>query len=136
MKKSVVIIIAMIYGLSIIAVTLFGIKHKTFNEIIYVQQIEIIEENASFRQDGTKYIMLSDDENGKCEYQLKWKVTPENPTNAAVTFNYDKQKTYVTVDENGLVTFTDMGSITITITATDGTSVSDSIQLIYYKVKK
>ena len=43
MKKSVVIIIGVIYGLSIVAVTLFGLKHKTFNEVIYVSQVEIVE---------------------------------------------------------------------------------------------
>ncbi|MBO7197046.1 MAG: Ig-like domain-containing protein [Clostridia bacterium] len=132
MKKSVVIIIAMIYGLSIIAVTLFGIKSKTFNEIIYVQQIEIIEENASYKTDGTKYIRITPDENGGGQYQLVWKITPENVTNAAVTFDYDKQKNYVSVDEKGLVTFTAPGAVIITITAADGTSISDSIQIICY----
>lgn len=122
----------MIYGLSIIAVTLFGIKHKTFNEIIYVQKIEIIEENASFYQDGTKYILIRPDENGCGQYQLVWQVTPDNVTNAAVTFDYDTQKSYVSVDENGLVTFTSPGAVTVSVTAADGTSVSDKIQIICY----
>ena len=52
MKKSVVIIIALIYVLSVITVTLFGLQHKSFNEIIYVSQVEIIEPNASFDQNG------------------------------------------------------------------------------------
>lgn len=133
MKKSVVIIIAVIYGLSIIVVTLFGLQHKSFNEIVYVSQIEIIEENASYHQDGSKYIMITPDESGGCQYQLVWMVTPDNATNKDVTFNYDTQKSYVTVDENGLVTFTNQGSVTITITAADGTSQSDTIQIICFK---
>ena len=35
--------------------------------------------------------------------------------------------------ENGLVTFTGQGAITITVTAADGTSQSDSIQIICFK---
>ena len=134
MKKSVVIIIGVIYGLSIVIVTLFGLKHKSFNEIIYVSQVTIVEENASFYPaSGMKYIILSPDESGGCQYQLKWAVSPDNATNQSVTFDYDKEKSFVTVDENGLVTFTRQGEITITITAADGTSQSDSIQIICYQ---
>lgn len=133
MKKSVVIIIGVIYGLSIILVTLFGLKHKTFNEIIYVSQVEIIEEKASYSGDGTKYIVLYPDDEGNRQYQLNWVVSPENATNDKVTFNYDKQKSHVSVDENGLVTFTAKGSIDITITAADGTSQSDTIKIVFAK---
>ena len=131
MKKSVVISIGIIYALSIFLVTFFGLRHKTFNEIIYVSQIEIIEPNASFTSDGTKYIVLSPDENGKREYQLVWTVSPDNATNNSVTFNYDKQKTNVSVDENGLVTFTSKGSVDVSVTAADGTSQSDTIKIIF-----
>ena len=131
MKKSVVIIIGLIYGLSIVAVTLFGLKHKTFNEVIYVNQVEIIDENADYTPDGSKFIILSPDENGKREYQLVWKVTPDTANNTNVTFNYDKQKTFVSVDENGLVTFTSAGVVDITITAMDGTQQSDTIKILF-----
>ena len=131
MKKSVVISIGIIYALSIFLVTFFGLRHKTFNEIIYVSQVEIIEPKASYTAEGTKYIILSPDEEGKREYQLVWKVTPDNATNAAVTFDYDKQKANVTVDENGLVTFASRGSIDISIVASDGTSQRDTIKIIF-----
>ena len=131
MKKSVVIIIGVIYGLSIVLVTLFGLRAQTFNDIVYVNQVEIVEELASFRSDGLKYIMLSPDENGERKYQIVWKVTPDNATNSAVTFDYDKTKPNVTVDENGLVTFNSSGAVIVTVTAKDGTSKSDSIMIIF-----
>lgn len=131
MKKSVVISIGIIYALSIFLVTFFGLRHKTFNEVVYVSQVEIIEPKASYMSDGTKYILLSPDEAGKREYQLVWQVAPENATNSHVTFDYDKQKTYVTIDENGLVTFSSKGSVDITVTAADGTSQSDTIKVIF-----
>ena len=88
MKKSVVIIIGVIYGLSIVVVTLFGLKHKTFNEIIYVSQITIEEENIKYLPSGDKFIILKPDENGNCQYQLKWTVSPDNVTTPDVTFYY------------------------------------------------
>ena len=136
MKKSVVISIGIIYALSIFLVTFFGLKHQTFNEIIYISQVEIIEDKATYLEDGTKFLLLTDSKDGVYQYQLKWVVTPENATNGEVAFIYDKQKTNVTVDEKGLVTFTSKGypdSVTITIRSTDGTKQSDSISLMILK---
>lgn len=132
MKKSVVILIGVIYGLSIVLVTLFGLRYQSFNDIVYVSKIEVIEKNASYLSDGSKYVNLPVGEDGTCQYQLVWQITPDNPTNGDVYFNYDTSNPRVTVDENGLVTFTSEGfndSILITITASDGTGVSDSIRL-------
>ena len=138
MKKSVVIIIGLIYALSIVFVTLFGLKHQSFNEIIYVNQVEIIEEKASYMSNGLKYLLLSPDENGICQYQLKWTVSPDNATNSNVNIIYDKSITYVSVDENGLVTFDAAkayqgnGAIDITIAASDGGPYQDTIKLIFF----
>jgi hypothetical protein len=132
MKKSVVIIIGVIYGLSIVVVTLFGLKHKTFNEIIYVSQITIEEENIRYLPSGDKFIILKPDENGNCQYQLKWTVSPDNVTTPGVTFDYDRENPHVTVDENGLVTFTGQTEIKITISSTDGTPAKDTIRIYCY----
>ena len=132
MKKSVVILIGVIYGLSIIVVTLFGLNFQTFNDITYVTQVNIIEPDAKYNNSGLKYIMLTPDEDGKREYQIKWSVTPDNATNKAVSFSYDTTKTFVNVDKNGLVTFSEPGFITVRVRAMDGTSFSDEIR-IYFK---
>lgn len=131
MKKSVVITIGIIYALSIFLVTFFGLKHNTFNEIIYVSKVEIIEKNVRYTSEGVKYIVLSPDEDGNREYQLVWQVTPDNANNTKVSFNYDKQKKHVSVDENGLVTFTAPGAVDVKVTSTDGTSQSDMIKIIF-----
>lgn len=132
MKKTVVIIIAAIYGISIVLVTLFGLQHKSFNDIAYVDKIEIIEENAS-ESNGEKIIMIQADESGGCQYQLVWKVTPEIATNTDVRFSFDDaKKNYVSIDKNGLVTMTRKGAVTITIIAADGDGAQDSIMIICY----
>ena len=71
MKKSVVISIALIYALSIFLVTFFGLKHSSFNEIVYVSQIEIIEDKIGYLDDGTKLEIK--DIYAFCEYvENKW----------------------------------------------------------------
>ena len=136
MKKSVVIVIGLIYVMSLFLVTLFGIKHKTFNEVHYVEQVEIIDNKAEFLGDGSKFIRVYPDENGICTYQLNWKVTPENATNPNVDFIYDHSKQNLSIDENGLVTYVYQDYIdvvTITIRSADGTKREDTIKLMFIK---
>ena len=133
MKKSVVISIALIYALSIFLVTFFGLKHSCFNEIVYVSQIEIIEDKIGYLDDGTKLLILPPSADGVYKYQLKWKVTPDNATNSNVEFIYDKSRSNFSIDENGLITITSQGIVelfSITVRSSDGTKQSDAISLM------
>ena len=44
MKKSVIILIGIIYILSIFAVSFLGLRIESFNQIVYVEKIEILNE--------------------------------------------------------------------------------------------
>ena len=122
MKKSVVILIAIIYISSIALVSFFGLRHKTFNEIVYVERVEILNENYSIDDNGEKYITVRDSN----QFQLEWRVYPDNATNKEVDFVYDTTNTKFTVDENGIVTCsTGKGAITVQIVSKDG--VKDKI---------
>ena len=133
MKKSVVIVIGLIYVISLFVVTLFGIKHKTFNEIVYVEQVEIIDSKAEYLADGSKFIRLYPDENDICTYQLNWKITPENAANPDVVFIYDQKENF-SIDENGLVTYVSYGYldiVTVTVRSVDGTKKEDTIKFMF-----
>lgn len=126
MKKSVVILIALIYISSVALVSFFGLQHKTFNEIIYVEKIEILNENYKLDQNGEKYITIR----GENKLQIDWRVYPDNATNKEVDFVYDTTNTKFTVDENGVVTCsTGKGAITVQIVAKDGTGIKDKIKI-------
>ena len=129
MKKSVVILIALIFVASVVCVSFFGLQFKTFNEIVYVERIELLDENLKTDDQGQKYVVIYPDENGERKYQIKYRVHPDNATENGVTFAYDKQNTSVTVDENGVVTFAKKGAITVQIIAKDG-SAKTSIKII------
>ena len=127
MKKSVVILIAVIYVMAVVLVSFFGIQAELLEETVYVNKIEIINKDTTYATDGvTKTVDIFFNGKETAEYQLQWRVTPTNASNKKVFFNYDNQKTFVSVDENGLVTFTRPGVITITLTPQDGTLLENA----------
>ena len=49
MKKSVIILIAIIYVASIALVSFFGLKFKVFEEVVPVESVKILDENLNQR---------------------------------------------------------------------------------------
>ncbi len=130
MKKSVVILIAIIYIASIALVSFFGLQFKVFEEIVYTESIEILNTDLKTAGDGTKYVVISPDANGERKYQLLYRVHPDNATDAAVNFVYDKQNAAVSsIDENGVVTFSKKGVVTVTIVSKDGSGASATLKI-------
>ena len=127
MKKSVVILIAVIYVMAVVLVSFFGIQAELLEETIYVKGIEIINKDTDLADDGvTKTVDIYFNGKETAGYQIQWRVTPTNASNQKVFLNYDTTKTFVTVDENGQVTFTRPGVITITLTPQDGTLLENA----------
>lgn len=129
MKKSVVILIGIIYVASIALVSFFGLQFKTFNEVVYTESIEILNTDLKTSENGEKYAVITPDENGERKYQILYRVHPDNATDSGVSFVYDTQNTAASIDENGVVTFTKKGAITVTITAKDGSGASATIKI-------
>lgn len=131
MKKSVVIIIALIYVASIALVSFFGLAFNVFEEIVYVNAIEILNDDVE-QIEGVDYcdcfVVIEPDENGIIKYQIEYRVYPDKATNKGVNFVYDEQTAAaegITVDEYGVVTFSKTGtSITIKLIPKDGSDVS------------
>ena len=130
MKKSVVILIAIIYVAAIALVSFFGLQYKVFEEIVSVERIEILNEGLQEHASLGKYIIINPDENGDRRFQIQYRVYPDNATNNEVEFSYDKQNTNVTIDENGVVTFAGPGSVKIQVIAKDGSAISANITII------
>ncbi|MBO7341049.1 MAG: hypothetical protein J6U87_00030 [Clostridia bacterium] len=122
MKKSVVILIALIFIASVVAVSFFGLQFKTFDEIVYVESIEILNEDVELDDTGMPFVVVFPDANGVRQYQIKWRVHPDNATDDGVSFAYDSQGGAVTIDENGVVTFQTRGGVTVQIIAKDGSA--------------
>ena len=52
MKKSVVILILVIYLVSVALVSFFGLQYKTFDEVIYTESIEFLNDDIKTKKDG------------------------------------------------------------------------------------
>ncbi|MDD3397224.1 MAG: Ig-like domain-containing protein [Clostridia bacterium] len=132
MKKSIVIIIGIIYVASICLIGFFGMKIKAYNETIYVTNVECLNKDM---RDGTdsqdnpyKYVILTYKLN--LAYQIEWKVYPENASNRNIEFSYDTSTTVANVNYFGAVTFNKKGTITIQIKSTDGGNRGTTIKII------
>ena len=134
MKKSVVILIAIIYVASIALVSFFGLQYQNFFEIVYTEQIELLGDNIKTNDKGEKYVVILPDEQGNYAYQIQYRVHPDNATNSKVDFIYDHEKadkSSISVDENGVVTFPKRGgTLKVKLVAKDGSGASATITLI------
>lgn len=130
MKKSVVIIIALIYVASVALVSFLGLQFKVFEEVIPVESIEITNEGQKYSETYGDYIVISPDENGDRRIKIDYRVYPDNASNAEVDFAYEEIPG-VTVDEFGVVTFDEPGrSIKVHVIATDGSNIEDTILIV------
>ena len=137
MKKSVVILIAVIYVAAVALVSFFGIRAELLEETIYVTNIELVNKDIKVNAEtGKKSVRLYLDENGYAEYQLDWRVTPTDATNTGVIFSYNEEKTYVSVDENGLVKFVRPGTITIKLDPADGSILPAPVEITIMALKR
>ena len=130
MKKSVVILIGVIYIASVFLVSFFGLQFKVFEPVIDVERIEITNAGQKYSEIWGDYVVVYPDVNGEWICKIEYHVYPENATNTKVDFAYDKQATGFSVDEDGVIRFAKPGMVKIHVVATDGSAVSDSLTVI------
>ena len=124
MKKSVVILIALIYVISIVVVGFYGMQFKIFEEIIPTEKVEILTDDGYTYYDLTetdeegneikgKYVIIQPNEKGEYKYQIRYKIIPDDATEKGVTFAVDENKTSsdFSVSETGLVTIFGRGKM-------------------------
>ena len=142
MKKSVILVIAVIYVLAIVVVGFIGIRMKIYNANVYVEKIECVSdnyrkcnENDDFYQKGYDgYISVIYEENLKV--LIKCNIYPENASEKKLEYIYDKISTTYTLtyndDGTANVEFFKGGSATIIVKSTDnvGTSIKILINAV------
>ena len=138
MKKSSIILIALIYVCSIVLVSFFGLNFKEFNKVVYATSVEVINKPDNYMTDefGEEikvYTVKKDPNTGLRQFQIEWRIEPaESVTNKNVRFVYDESPNY-TIDSNGLVTFTKAGiSVTIKVIPDDNSDCYDKIVIFCF----
>lgn len=103
MKKSVVILLAVVCLLSVLLISFLGRIIDPAVETVYVEGINIY---GCDTIDGLTYKNIFYDENGYARYQIDCEVVPANASNNKILFSYDTTDPCVKVSENGLVEIT------------------------------
>lgn len=131
MKKSVIIVIALIYIAAIALVSFLGLNPKIYNDITYVESIKVTSDREIKKIQGEDSIHFINEfkADGTRTVQLYCEVKPDNATNSKVNYVLEKDNTYATVDENGLITITESGThiFPIFIVSDENTSISQKI---------
>lgn len=137
MKKSVIVLIGIIYIAAIVFVGFFGMKVTAYDEMIYITNIECTNEGIRENADGTKTLRFNYVDGGSVlenTLTLTYKVYPDNSTLKgadAATLVYDENTTVATVD--GLhISFLKRGVLTVQIKSKDGSNITETIRIIAY----
>ena len=140
MKKSVIILILIIYIGSIVFVGFFGMKMVSYNPTVLPERIECInsdmklvipkdENDQPIEAEAYKSVRLRWTEG--LQYQLEWRVYPDNASQK-VQFIYTSEM--ATIDENGLVSFSKHGTLTFSIACEEFSTVLQRVKIIVIKV--
>ena len=135
MKKSVVILIALIYVASIAIVGFLGLQAKSYNDVVYAESIEILTDYSIDKNTGSKFIVFDSNASENKSIKLDCRVRPYNATDTKVIYSLSNDCTNAAIDENGLLTFIGdtnrVFSVKVYIYSNQNRTVSDEI-LIYY----
>ena len=143
MKKSVILIIGIVYIVSIVIVGFFGGKMQVYNPTIYVEDI-----SYTIQGEGVRRIELTPEaklEQGCDDYYIvpfsgdsttigiKCEVIPQNATNASVEFYFNAPKNVECSYENNNASITfreELKMVYVTIQSTDGTNLRKVLKLL------
>ena len=112
MKKSVVIVIALIYVAAIALVSFLGLNPKVYNQNVYVEGIAVTADHEieKYQGEDTIYFLNEFNADGTRTVKLNCEVKPDNATNKKLNFVLENDNTAASVDENGLITITEPGT--------------------------
>ena len=134
MKKSVIILISLIYIASIAIVGFLGLKAKTYNEVIYVESFSILNDYKVEPDTGNKYIVFRS-QGGTRSLKIECEVKPENASDTKICYSLDADCTYATVTEDGVLTFADSitkyVSVKVHIYSNQNPTISDELYVYF-----
>ncbi len=135
MKKTVILLIALIYAAGLMFVSFLGRNPKVFEPVIPVEKVEIINKEDDYHSAFGRYVVIEPDAKGRMQYQIEYKVYPSDATTSSISFNIGDTEenpiNFASIDEKtGLLTFTGDGLVTVYVIADDGSTAMDKFTVI------
>lgn len=136
MKKSVIVLLIVIYVGAIVFVNFFGMEFVSYDQIVYADSVECINQDMVLDPSGEyKYAVVF--YSPGVTYTIEHKVYPENVTNNKVTYIYEENP-IMTISPLGVVSFNEptkrITDFTIIIRTMDGKDRETKIVLSLRKV--
>ncbi len=139
MKKSVIFLIGVIYLISVIVVTFFGLQISVDQFQVYMTSISITNYDQIVGQN--KYLTLQFNETeGYSSVIIEYSYTPTNASypdgvsfsliNNTYTNEDGTTGYYAQVSQTGEVIFFSPRTVRLTITTTDGSKLSDTVTIV------
>ncbi|MCH5171436.1 MAG: hypothetical protein J1F31_01185 [Erysipelotrichales bacterium] len=144
MKKSVILIIGIIYIVSVVIVGFIGLQMRVYNPTVYVSDIVCtvanftpVDIDQSIKDKyGWDYYYLLPISGNSITIEVRCRVIPEDATNALVDFYMDASDSNdltLTYDNNiASITFKNDGAYKITAKSSDGTNVEKVMMFVTY----
>ena len=138
MRKSVLFAIGVIYLVSIVVVTFFGLQLRMDQFQVYMESINITTYDEIIG--NRKYLFIEFDETeGYASVFISFDYTPDESTYpervefslSGHTYEEDGEtKYYATISNKGELVFFKRKAVTVTVTTTDGSKLSDRVMVI------
>ena len=108
MKKSVILLIALIYAAALLFVGFLGRNPKVFEEVVPVERVEITNQEMAVHSSFGRYVTITPDSKGRMQYQLEYKIYPENASVKTVSYSIEASPAgCATIDEIRIFRFAD-----------------------------
>ncbi len=139
MRKSVLFLILVIYLISVVVVTFFGMKARMDQFQIYMNRIEITSFDQKVGDD--KYLIVKYNETeGYTSLFIEYEYGPTEATfpekikftlsNNTYVDDDGNTQYYATISQMGELTFFKKKAVKVTLTTTDGSKLSDTVTVI------
>ncbi len=141
MRKSVLFLVGILYLVSIVVVTFFGMQARMDQFKVYVSSVEIVNEGISVKTDEngneTKSIIVRfpSKEATEATFNIQTKILPENATNKTLAYTLlgstgePVPEDNARVLSNGTITFGKAMTVTLIVSSTDGSSKKDTLKI-------
>ncbi|MBQ7467138.1 MAG: hypothetical protein IJS74_03605 [Clostridia bacterium] len=137
MRKSVLFAIGIVYLVSIVVVTFFGLQLRMDQFQVYMESINITSYDKI--RNGDKYLYLSFDETeGYKSVFITFDYSPEEASYpekvefslSGNSYEEDGQiKYFAEISQRGELVFFEKGMVIVTVATTDGSKISDKIKV-------
>ena len=141
MRKSVLFLVGILYLVSIVVVTFFGMQARMDQFKAYVSSVTIINEGITetTNEDGTKTrsltVFFPTKDATEVSFTILTKVLPENALNKTLSYTLLDSNAEPVADEeakvlpDGRITFAKAMTVTLIVSSTDGSNKTDTIKI-------